>query len=252
MRHFFLERKKILSEAPALTGPDVKHLRTVLRLKPGDEIFLFDGEGSEYRARITTSTPTAIALSILEQFPSIPESHAEITVGQGLLRAEKMARVVRQVTELGIHALIPVRTERSTAKPTPRDWAHKEQRWAAISRESLKQCGRSQPLHIEPVNSFKELVATARAYSEKVIFHESGSRLKSSLYSTDPGDASRVLALVGPEGGFTPEEIQAAMKCGFVCVSLGQRVLKADTAVVAACAVLQYTFGDLGDPEEKP
>ena len=250
MRRFFLDREMILSEKPTLTGPDVKHIRTVLRLKPGEEIFLFDGKGSEYRARITASTPKTIILSVLERFPSISESPVEITIGQGLLKAKKMDRIVRQVTELGIYALIPLLAKRSVPRPRPERWAEKEQRWETIAQESLKQCGRSQMPCLEPPTSFKELVAMSEAHDLKIIFHEGDSGLKSTPYLGDARDVRKVLELIGPEGGFTPDEVQMALEGGFVCVSLGPRILKADTAVVAVCAVLQYAFGDAGGRQE--
>jgi 16S rRNA (uracil1498-N3)-methyltransferase len=251
MRRFFLDREMILSDKPTLTGPDVKHIRTVLRLKPGEEIFLFDGKGSEYRARIIDSTPKTIILSVLERFPSISESPVEITIGQGLLKAKKMDRIVRQVTELGIYALIPLLAKRSVPRPRPERWAEKEQRWETIAQESLKQCGRSQMPCLEPPTSFKELVAVSRTHDLKIIFHEGNPGEESNLYLNDPRDVRSVLALIGPEGGFTPNEVQMALEGGFVCVSLGPRILKADTAVVAVCAVLQYAFGDAGGRQEK-
>jgi 16S rRNA (uracil1498-N3)-methyltransferase len=250
MRRFFIDREKILSDRPTLTGPDVKHIRTVLRLKPGDEIFLFDGKGLEYRARITASTPKAIVLSVLERFPSISESPVEITIGQALLKAGKMDRIVRQVTELGIYALIPLLAKRSVPRPEPERWAEKEQRWEAIARESLKQCGRSQIPRLGPPASFKVLVGTSQAYDLRIIFHHGNPGLKSRSFQSDGKDVRKVLALIGPEGGFTPDEVELALKCGFVRVPLGPTILKADTAAVAACAVLQYAFGDLAPPKK--
>ncbi|MBW1741236.1 MAG: 16S rRNA (uracil(1498)-N(3))-methyltransferase [Deltaproteobacteria bacterium] len=251
MRRFFLDREKILSDRPTLAGPDVKHIRTVLRLKPGDEIFLFDGEGLEYRARITDSTPDAIILSVMEQSPSITESPVQITIGQALLKARSMDRIVRQVTELGIYAFIPVCAERSVPRPEPGRWAEKEKRWERIARESLKQCGRSQIPRLGPPVSFKTLVGTSKAYDLRIIFHHGKAGLKSRPYPWDTGDMRRVLALIGPEGGFTPEEVKLALEWGFARVSLGPRILKADTAAVAACAILQYAFGDVGIPQKK-
>jgi len=252
MRRFFLDREKILSDRPTLTGPDVKHIRTVLRLKPGDEIFLFDGRGLEYQARIAASTPKAIVLSVLERFSSISESPVEITIGQALLKAGKMDRIVRQVTELGIYALIPLLAKRSVPTPEPERWAEKEQRWETIARESLKQCGRSQIPRVGPPASFEGLVGTSKAYDLRIIFHHGNSGLKSQPYPSDARDVRKVLALIGPEGGFTPDEVKLALKCGFVCVPLGPRILKADTAALAACAILQYAFGDLGGAPKKP
>ena len=254
MRRFFLDREKIQSDRPTLTGPDVKHIRTVLRLKPGDEIFLFDGKGLEYRATITASTPKAIALSVLERFPSISESPVEITIGQALLKAGKMDRIVRQVTELGTYSLIPLLAERGVPRPEPERWAEKEQRWEAIAQESLKQCGRSQIPRLGPPVSFKKMVGTSDAYDLKIIFHHGDFGLESRPLprQRDGKDMRKVLALIGPEGGFTPDEVKLALKCGFVCVSLGPRILKADTAAVAACAILQYVFGDLRGAPKKP
>ena len=252
MRRFFLEREEILSERPKLTGPDVKHVRTVLRLKPGDELFLFDGKGSEYRARIIESRPKAIILSVEQAFPSTSESPARITIAQGLLRARKMDGVVRQVTELGIHALIPVIAKRSVPKPKSERWAEKEARWKTIAWESLKQCGRSQIPRLPSPISFEALVRASEAYSHKIIFHDDDSLPASTLLSEEAKDTGKVLALIGPEGGFSPDEVQTAISSGFRCASLGPRILKADTAVVAACAILQYVFGDLRHAPKNP
>lgn len=252
MRRFFLDREEILSDRPTLKGPDVKHIRTILRLKPGDDVFLFDGKGLEYLARITACTPKAITLSILERFTSISESPVEITIGQALLKAGKMDRMVRQVTELGIYALIPLLAERSVPRPEPERWAEKKQRWRSIARESLKQCGRSQIPRLGPPASFKGLVGTSQAYDLRIIFHHGASGLESRSYPRDPRNVRKVLALIGPEGGFTPDEVKLALECAFVCVSLGPRILKADTAAVAACAILQYAFGDVGGTAKKP
>ena len=250
MRRFFLERDKILSDKPTLTGQDVKHIRTVLRLKPVDEIFLFDGMGFEYRAQITASTPKAITLSILERFPSTLESPVQITIAQALLKARKMDHIVRQLTELGIYALIPIKAERSVPRLEPQRWPEKKKRWQSIAQESLKQCGRSQIPRLELPTSFDKLVGTSQSYDLKIIFHQSSHGLKSGLYSIHAKDVRKVLAFIGPEGGFTSDEVKQAIKCGFVCISLGPRILKADTAAVAACTILQYAFGDVGNPQK--
>jgi 16S rRNA (uracil1498-N3)-methyltransferase len=217
-------------------------------LKPGDDLFLFDGKGSEYRARITASTPKAVVLSVTEELPSISESPAKITIGQGLLKAKKMDSVVRQVTELGIHALIPVIAERSVPKPKTDRWAEKRQRWKTIAWESLKQCGRSQTPRIAAPTSFEALVHASDTFAHKIIFHDADPESAFALRQDEAQEVSNVVALIGPEGGFSPHEIQMAINSGFRCASLGPRILKADTAVVAACTILQYLFGDLKNP----
>ena len=252
MRRFFLEKEAILSEKPTLTGPDVKHIRTVLRLKPGDDLFLFDGKGSEYRARITASTPKAVVVSVAEAFPSTSESPVQITIGQGLLKAKKMDSVVRQITELGIHALIPVMTERSVPQPKPERWAEKERRWKTIAWESLKQCGRSQTPRLDSPVSFEALARMSQVYDHRFIFHDDPAESAKATYTNEAASGLAVLALIGPEGGFAPEEVQMALDAGFQCTSLGPRILKADTAVAAACTILQYLFGDLSHTPKNP
>ncbi|MCK4792424.1 MAG: 16S rRNA (uracil(1498)-N(3))-methyltransferase, partial [Desulfobacteraceae bacterium] len=129
MRRFFIDKEAVSSTQPTLTGPDVRHIRTVLRLKPGDEIFLFDGKGSEYRARIADSTSRAIRLLILDQYSAISESCLEIEIGQSLLKARNMDRIVRQLTELGVVAFLPFMSERSVPRPEPSRLGGRKQRW---------------------------------------------------------------------------------------------------------------------------
>jgi 16S rRNA (uracil1498-N3)-methyltransferase len=250
MRRFFLDSRNVHSDRATITGPDVRHIRTVLRLKPGDEILLFDGEGFEYRARIVGSTSETISLLILDQYPSISESPVEITWGQALLKARKMDCIVRQLTELGTYAFIPFLAERSVPKADPGRLAERVDRWQTIAKEALKQCGRTRPPHIGPVASFKKLVTAPKHYDLKIILHDHPSAPEFQSFSGRARDVGKVLALVGPEGGFTDEEVKLAINCSFNCISLGPRILKSDTAAVAAAAILQYTFGDLGGAQK--
>jgi 16S rRNA (uracil1498-N3)-methyltransferase len=251
MRRFFLSKEAIQSAKPSLTGPDVKHIATVLRLKPGDTVVLFDGDGWDYHARIETVTQRAVTLQILDRFSSITEPNVQITVGMALLKGRKMDRIVRQLTELGIHALVPVLAMRSVPKPGEDRWLKRKDRWEAIARESLKQCGRSRFLILKPAASFEEVVEQPNDYDLKVLFHHDRARVQVTPELRHAEQTPRVLALVGPEGGFTADEVRIALKRGFACVSLGPRILKADTAVVAACAILQHTFEETNCLPEK-
>ncbi len=251
MRRFFLDSKSLRSKSPAITGSDVRHIRTVLRLKPGDEIHLFDGKGIEYRAQITGSTPQKISLSVLDRYRSNSESSVEITCGQAFLKARKMDGIVRQLTELGAFSFIPFLAERSVSRPEPRRMAEKVKRWEMIAQEAIKQCGRTQTPHIAPVASFKDLVRSHADYDLKVICHDyMHGHASHRLLPQSTRAVRRMLALIGPEGGFTEEEVKLAIESKFVCFSLGPRTLKSDTATVAAVAILQHTFGDLGGTEK--
>jgi len=246
MRRFFIDRTQIRQDRLTLEGADVRHIRTVLRLGPGDEVSLFDGQGWQYRARITGSTPRAITLLLFDQYPAISESHLKITMGQGFLKARKMDRMVRQLTELGASGLIPFMAERSVPRPRPGPLTERRRRWQTIAREALKQCGRSQAPHIGQVVSFKEVISAREAYDLKIIFHNTETKGRSASSFWALKKVRKVLALIGPEGGFTEKEVSSALDSGFIPVSLGPRTLKADTAAMAACAILQHVLGDLG------
>lgn len=252
MRRFFLHREAISSHAPTIIGPDVKHIRTVLRLKPGHEIVVFDGEGAEYRARIEASTAQGVRLLILDKKASTAESSAHIAIGQALLKGRKVDAVVRQLTELGTTAFLPFVAERSVSLPDPARMNERSQRWEMIAREALKQCGRCLPLIVGPVVPFDQLVKDCRSYRHKFIFHN--DCLSGTLRPQLGNDcvSGNVIALIGPEGGFSNREIGLALHHGFSCISLGPRVMKADTAAVAAATVLQFTMGDLGQPGQDP
>jgi 16S rRNA (uracil1498-N3)-methyltransferase len=246
MRRFFIDSTQIRQDRLVLEGREVRHMRTVLRLGPGDEVMLFDDQGWQYRARITGSTSRAITLLLLDQSPAVFESHLEITMGQGFLKARKMDRVVRQLTELGACQFIPFMAERSVPRPRRGVLAERRRRWETIATEALKQCGRTRAPHIKGVLSFQEAISTRDAYDLKIIFHNTDTDARSAASCRAVKEVHRVFALIGPEGGFTEEEVRSARDGGFVPVSLGPRILKADTAAVAACAVLQHVFGDLG------
>jgi 16S rRNA (uracil1498-N3)-methyltransferase len=246
MRRFFVDKRSIRSGRATIRGSDMRHIQVVLRLKPGDEILLFDGEGSEYVARITENEREKIALLILEKYSASSESRLQLSMGQALLKARKMDHTVRHLTELGAFAFLPFVAERSVPKPRADRLSERQQRWEVITRESVKQCGRSRALYIAPVVSLQDLISSHQSYDLRILFHSSSSGIGLESILKAPRNVRRVLALVGPEGGFTDEEVTLAVGSGFCSISLGPRILKADTAAIVAGAILQYALGDLG------
>jgi 16S rRNA (uracil1498-N3)-methyltransferase len=248
MRRFFVETFNLTGSTALITGSDARHIKTVLRLKPGDEIALFDGTGVVYSARITLFLPKQVKVDLLGKYPLTVESPVYITVAQAYLKDNKMDTLVRQLTELGIAAWIPFISERSVPKPDNRRLESRRQRWRKIALESLKQCRRGRLPQIGQMATFETLLETAQTSDLKIIFWESENRpLQSLVESLQPGRIVRSIFLIlGPEGGFTRQEVQRAVACGFQSISLGPRILKTETATVTACALIQYLFGDLG------
>lgn len=228
-----------------IDGADAHHLRNVLRLQKGDSIRLLDGIGNVYEAELEDVSRRVVHLSIRGHFKSDAESPLKLFVGQGFLKEKKMDILVRQLSELGVNGWFPVFSEYAVACPTPGRLAARHQRWEKIVEESLKQCRRGQLMEIGQPVSFPETVQESEAFKLKVIFWEQATRKldPDSLPVVEPGD--RILALLGPEGGFSASEAQLAETCGFLPLSLGPRILRAETAPIAAVSILQYAFGDL-------
>ncbi len=247
MYRFFIKQPKLAGQKSVITGSDAKHIKNVLRLKPGDKIELFDGKGFVYKAEITSLSPGDVEVSIICSFSSATESPVQIIVAQALLKNRKMDGLVRQLTELGITKWIPFIAKRSVPRPDKKQLAARAKRWEKIAQEAPKQCKRSQIMEIGSMASFEDVLSLGKEYNPKIVFWENESKpVNSTLSLQHDGHFNKILVVLGPEGGFTSEEIKRAIAGGFVTASLGPRILRAETATIVACALLQYIFGDLG------
>ena len=250
MHYFFCEDIPSADETFRITGTDARHIKNVLRLKAGDTIGLFDGKGMEYVAAIEAVTPHGIQLRLISRQPSRTESPVALTIAQAFLKDRKMDRIVRQLTELGVCQWLPFFSLRSVPRPNPQKLATRSERWKRITRESLKQCRRGRVVDIQPAVTFDDMLERAQAFDLRVIFWENeplglppgADRLKDK-------DSNRIFAAIGPEGGFSAAEVEEARAAGFTTAGLGPRTLRADTAAVAAAALLQFVYGDLGEKD---
>ena len=244
MRRFFIPETVAKGATAIITGSDARHIRNVLRMKPGDPIFLFDGYGSDYHAKIVALSANRIEVVIKEKHPSKTESPTEIILAQAVLKDRKLDEIIRQITELGVTTVIPFLAHRSVSRPDPEKFAARRIRWQKIAREALKQCGRSQAPDIRDVVSFEEMLAQTRTAGTKILFWENEPIPLTP--GQVPSGPKTVAVIMGPEGGFTKEEVAQAASFGYQTAGLGPRILKADTATVTACALVQYLLGDMG------
>ncbi len=245
-----------------ITGQDAKHLANVMRFSPGKRFELCDGKGRDFMAEIRTISSSIVVFDVLEEISSCSESPAYIIFCQGMLKEKKMDMLVRHLTELGISEWIPFIAERSVPKLKPERMKSRMQRWIKIAKEALNQCGRSVVPSIGRPVQFDELI---RLYGKnikdntkyrKIIFFEKALRpiddIRDQIECDYFGERKRnagsykIVVLIGPEGGFTDNEISAAQDNGFKIYSLGPRILRAETASIASCTLLQNIFGDLG------
>lgn len=218
-----------------LTADEARHLREVLRLKPGDEVSVFDGAGREFRARVAQARREFAELDLDEEIqPARPESPLQITLAVALLKGEKFDLVVQKATELGVYKFVPLMTRFADIKLRDESDASKRvARWQRIALEAAKQSGRAVVPEVSlPVNFAPLLHGSCVLFSEK-----GGHGLKQI--------ANPITAIVGSEGGWSDEELDQARAAGAQIITLGGRILRAETAAITATALLQHRFGDL-------
>jgi 16S rRNA (uracil1498-N3)-methyltransferase len=245
-RRFFISPNDITGDTATLTGQDAKHLKSVLRLAPGDPVILVDGKDTEYKGIIRSIESDKVDVAIRGKKISDAESPVQIVVGQALLKDKKMDGLIRQLTELGISHWIPFTATRSIPRPPKKRIDSRLDRWRKISAEALKQCRRGRTVEIASPMNFEDMLDQSTDCDLKLIFWEQATvsleNLKSSETQPSP---HKIMVIFGPEGGFTQQEVQSANTAGFVTASLGPRILKAETATIAGSTLLQFLFGDM-------
>ena len=260
MPRIFLPITNLIENQVSITGEKARYLITVLRCKKGDELIVFDGKGNCLRTNVLRTDRREVTVEVLETFPCVTESPVNIILVQGLLKGQKMDMVIQKATELGVREIQPVITERSQARET-----RKVIRWKKISEEASKQSGRGiVPIIGEPVklNDFFEELDKSQRHGDTeirgqkkiegfIFWEEGGMPLKEAILKISPSPILRfrvspIHLLIGPEGGFTREEIVLAENKGFIVTSLGKRILRAETAAISAVTLVQFSLGDLG------
>ena len=223
-----------------LTPAEAAHARQVLRLQPGDEVWLLDGQGTQARALISRSAKSGVACQVLEVLRP-PRPQPRLVLCPGLLKAPAMELLAVKLCELGVDEVRPHVGPRSV--PKVRDPAAKRGRWRRLAEQALKQCGAAQaPLFLDPA-PLAEVLDTAPAEALKIMLHEDERRTSlAQALAAHPG-ATEVWGLVGPEGGLALDEVAAASAAGFIACGLGPVVLRAETACLALAAVVRFGAG---------
>ncbi len=217
------------------------HLSRVLRLGAGHELMVFDGRGGEYAATIIEARGTALRVRVGEHSPVERESALRITLAQGVSRGERMDWVVQKATELGVAAILPLMTERSVVKLDAVKSRKKHEHWRTIVVGACEQSGRNRLPELLAPRSFGQWLEAASRDGARILLDPTA---QPGLRSID--QTTSVTLLIGPEGGLDPAERARATHAGFVPVRLGPRILRTETAAVAAISALQTLFGDSG------
>lgn len=273
MSTFFVPSENIRYDAERpvsaeLSGGDVKHIRTVLRMSVGDPLVLCDSRGLVYRCEIREMTPERIAAGILAVTEPAKRRQIPVYLFQGVPKGDKMDLIVQKGVELGVNGFFPLLTERTVVKfHAEADAEKKRERWQRIAAEAAKQCGRGaapevqrpipigripekmkQPpferaLKIIPYENERDTTLKAVLQSHQALFRDVCGDGRDGKVGEEDG-IPPICLMIGPEGGFSVSEVETAKEAGFLPVSLGSRILRTETAGFAAVAAIRYEFED--------
>ncbi|MGH8131954.1 MAG: 16S rRNA (uracil(1498)-N(3))-methyltransferase [Steroidobacteraceae bacterium] len=224
-----------------LEGGAASHVTRVLRLRVGDALTLFNGSGGEHAASIDKAHGGAVTVAVGEQDAVECESPLGVTLAQGVSRGERMDFVVQKATELGASLIVPLLSERSVVRLTAQQADRKLNHWRAITIAACEQCGRNRLPDIAAPMPLADFLRGAAAGTVRLQLSPTAALALKDV----PRPVTQVTVLVGPEGGLSDEEQEAALAAGFTPVRLGPRVLRTATAAIAALTLLQREFGDL-------
>jgi 16S rRNA (uracil1498-N3)-methyltransferase len=220
-----------------LPADKARHLVAVMRCGKGDEITLIDGKGRSYLAAITDIRKDNVSVSVIREIRSDAESGVTLTLFQGILKGEKMDMVIQKATELGASRIVPLVSERCLVRET-----RKTGRWRKIAEEAAEQCGRTVIPVISDYSAYADFIrdaARARPPGGLFFWEEGGVPVDTALGRLEP-PRDRVSVCIGPEGGFTRAEVEAAESAGFITTTLGRSILRAETASIAAIALVRF------------
>jgi 16S rRNA (uracil1498-N3)-methyltransferase len=270
MIRIFLPPQKLTSDQITIDDENARYLSIVLRVKPGEIITIFDGLGHRYICRILQIHKKEVVVEMIKKEPYSAESPVSISLAQGLPKSDKMDLIVQKSTELGVSKIFPIITERSQIKHT-----EKVERWRKIALSASQQCGREKITEIDEPVSFEEFLkntpltpldrgeqfpplkkglgsSCCEALQREaggflnIIFSEEQKEINLKKVLNDFKASKNIVLIIGPEGGFSGKEISAAVEKGFIEASLGPRVLRTETAPIAAISIIQYELGDMG------
>lgn len=246
MPKFFVDSSNIQGSIAKIYGSDVRHITKVLRLTTQSIIIICDGEGFDYVARLSKIESDSLTLDIIEKKPCIAEPKLKVTLFQSIPKNPKMEYIIEKCTELGIDSICPVITERTVVKVDSSESAQKKlERFRKIASESVKQCARGAIPTVYDIYSLEETVGLIKCLDLVIIAYENEKEVSLKSILTDNKDVSSIGIFIGPEGGFTESEIDFLKSHGAKTITLGNRILRTETAGQAVLSAIMYEFDEM-------
>lgn len=236
MPRFPISKESISNNNAIISGDDYKHIVRVLKLKKGDKITLFDSESKEYSGKIIDLKSKKVVVKIENSKKVQTESNININLFQSLPKGSKMDYIVQKATELGVKSIIPIVTHRTNYNKERKD------RWTKIAIEACKQSGRTVPPAVEPLIDFNDLFSNHNDSKSKIILYENSENSLRNYLKNILQPVDNINIIVGPEGGFTSEEIEIAKNNHYIDLGLGPRILRTETASITLISIIQYEF----------
>jgi len=242
MARFYVPHPHVDGGVLRVEGTEARHIRKVLRLKAGDPVTIFDGSAKEYDGYIVELGPSFVLVRVEKAFSPQKDSPLEITLAQSLLKGEKMDYVIQKATELGVKEIVPFFSSRSVPLLERSKRQERLHRWERIGMEASKQCGRAILPVVRSLQDFDEMLRLVPGDALRfILWEKEGMVLKQALKRS----AEKIFFIVGPEGGLSETEVEASKKAGFIPVTLGKRIVRAETASLCLLSILQYEWGDI-------
>ncbi len=242
MPTFLVRRNNISGDTAVLSGTEAGHMLRSLRLSVGDSFHAFDEEGTRYRMRILEATSRSLRAEVLETFAPEPPPPVAVTLAVGLPKADKMDFILEKATELGVSRVIPFRSSRTIPRVDPSDAKKRLLRWERVALAAAKQCGSGRVPEVSGIVPFNEALLQAARHDGRVVFYEGERTFTLKNVFSGMSGVSSVALVVGPEGGFSPDEVREAVAAGCRCAGLGNRILRVETAALAVLAMVMYHF----------
>lgn len=246
MHRFFIPQ--LYSEEMYIEGVDARHISKVLRMQPREKLQIVSDDGVSAVAEIASIDRERVYVRCLEKLAESHEPQVKLVLAQGLNKGEKMDFIVQKAVEMGAYSVVPVAMEHSVVRLEGAKAAKKVERWQKIAESAAKQSKRDIIPQVQPVQSMAQMLADNN-FQTKIIAYECEDKisLKAALQAAEAGGIQKLLLIIGPEGGISEHELELAKAAGAVPVSLGRRILRAETAGLVAISAIFYETGDLGD-----
>lgn len=246
MHRFFVPQ--LYNETMTIEGVDARHISKVLRMQPGAQLQIVSDDGVSALAEISAIDSECVTVHCLEKLAESHEPAVRLILAQGLAKGEKMEFIIQKAVEMGAYSVVPVAMEHSVVRLDVAKAAKKVERWQKIAESAAKQSKRDIIPEVQPVQTMAQMLA-ANDCATKIIAYECEDKksLKTALKEAQANALTDLLLIIGPEGGISEAELETARAAGAVPVSLGRRILRAETAGLVAISAIFYETGDLGD-----